>query len=471
MPKAAKDQVPDFKFTVKKQRSLSYHQYGPKNSIDAHTILSFVLSSMPQPSPPAMRHPRSTPSIAIELGPAHAKRHAVRLRGKRQMDKGDKGINTRRKTIGRDEILRERKHTPRKSIVTESNSREEKVIPLPTPPDIDGLKSIASSDWLFCKGFDYSAPSFLFFSPEQLTFMAHGLRIISHAQTGVVLVNICSDTARFVIIDIAIRNAFNFPCLVDQLLAISADHLAILSPDQALDYQRLALEFQTRALTALNRDAQGITQEIAEKDLTPRILHSFLLSLHVLYLTFTRDRDTYDLFIQKFVKAVHLSRGLGTLAGLNYNLAVDSPLGPLLAMVHDAGVSEPTGTECTRLLEFINSSDAGPTTTSSCRDAARKLQWAFDTHATLTGEQRALTAVVYPALLTEEYIIALQKCRLEALVTLAHYGILLHLCHHVWVFGDAGEFLIGLIARRLGPSWHEALKWPLEVVASEACPS
>ncbi|KAF5641921.1 sterol uptake control 2 [Fusarium sp. NRRL 25303] len=416
-----------------------------------------------------MRHPSPTPSIAIES--AHAKRHAVRLGGKRHIDKGDKGINTRRKHNGRDGIPRERKHTARKSAVTESHLHQEKAIPLPTPPDIDSLKSIANSDWLFWKGFDYSTPSFLCFSPEQLTFMAHGLRIISHAQTGVVLVNICSDTARFVIIDIAVRNAFNHPYLIDQLLAVSADQLAVLNPDQALDYQRLALEFQTRALTTLNREARGMTQEIAEKDLIPRILHSFFLILHVLYLTFTRDRDTYDLFIQKFVKAVHLSRGLRTLAGLDCSLAVDSPLGPFLAMVHDAGVSEPTGTECTRLVEFIDSSDAGSTTTSSCRDAARKFQWAFDNHAALTGDQRALTAVVYPALLSEEYIIALQKCRLEALVILAHYGILLHLCRHVWVFGDAGEFLIRLIARRLGPCWHEALKWPLEVVASEACSS
>ncbi|KAL2669984.1 hypothetical protein Neosp_014863 [[Neocosmospora] mangrovei] len=252
---------------------------------------------------------------------------------------------------------------------------------------------------------------------------------------------------------------------------MSADHLAVLNPDQALDYQRSALELQTRALTTLNREAHGMTQEIAEKDMTPRLVHSFLLNLHVLYLTFTRDRNTYDLFIEHFIQAVHLHRGVRTLAGLNYSLAVDSPLGPFLAMVYDAGVSKPTGTECARLVEFIDSSDAGFTTISSCRDAARKLQWAFDIHGTLTGEQRALTAVVYPALLTEEYITALRKCRLEALVTLAHYGILLHLCRHVWVFGDAGEFLIRLIARRLGPSWHGALKWPLEVVASEACPS
>ncbi|RSL91538.1 hypothetical protein CEP51_000217 [Fusarium floridanum] len=71
-------------------------------------------------------------------------------------------------------------------------------------------------------------------------------------------------------------------------------------------------------------------------------------------------------------------------------------------MVHDASVSEPSGTECTRLVEFINSSDAGFTTVTGCRDAARKLQWAFDMHDTLRGEQRALTAVVYPALLTED---------------------------------------------------------------------
>ncbi|SCV36184.1 uncharacterized protein FFB14_05955 [Fusarium fujikuroi] len=285
-----------------------------------------------------MRHPSPTPSIAIEPGSAHAKRRAVRLRGKRRDDKGDKGINTRKKYDGRDGIPRERKHTPQKSAVTELHLREEKAIPLPTPPDIDSLKSIVNSDWLFCKGFDYSAPSFLCFSPEQLTFMANGLRIISHAQTGVVLVNLSSDTARFVIIDIAVRNAFKYPYLVDQLLAISADHLAIVNLDQALDYQRLALEFQTRALTTLNREAQGMMQEIAEKDLIPRTLHSFLLSLHVLYLTFTRDRDTYDLFTQKFVKAVHLSRGLRTLTGLNYSLAVNSPLGPFLAMIHDAGV-------------------------------------------------------------------------------------------------------------------------------------
>ncbi|KAJ3526382.1 hypothetical protein NM208_g7618 [Fusarium decemcellulare] len=434
-------------------------------------MVNLVLSSMPPPSPPPTRHPSPTPSTAIKPGSAHAKRRAVRLQCKRHKDKGDRGLHTRMKHDGRDGMPRKRQHTARKSAVTESHSREDEAKPLPTSPDIDNLKSIASSDCLCCKGFDYSAPSFLCFAPEQPTFMAHGLGIIRHAQSGMVLLNMCSDTARLVIINIAIRNALDFPYLIDQVFAISADHLGILHPDQALDYQRSALELQTRALSTLNREARGMTQEIVEKDLIPRLLHSFILSHHVLYLTFRRDRNTYDMFIEHFIQAVHLHQGIQTLAGLNYRLAVDSPLGPFLAMVHDAGVSEPTGTECTRLVEFIDSSDAGFTTISSCRDAARKLQWAFDIHATLTGEQRALTAVVYPALLTKEYVTALRKCRLEALVTLAHYGILLHLCRHVWIFGDSGAFLIRLVAHRLGPSWHGALRWPLEVVGSEPCPT
>ncbi|EEU46676.1 uncharacterized protein NECHADRAFT_77293 [Fusarium vanettenii 77-13-4] len=345
-------------------------------------MVNLIPSSMLQPSPLLTRHPSPTPSTAIVPRSAHVKRRAVRSQGKRHKDKGDKGINTRRKRDGQDGVPRKRKHTPRKSAVTESHSREEEANPLPTPSDIDNLKSIASSDCLCCNGFDYSASNFLCFAPEQSTFMAHGLGIISHAQSGVVLLS--------------------------------------------------------------------MTQEIAEKNPIPRLPHSFLLSLHVLYLTFTRDH-TYDLFIEHFIQAVHLYRGVRTLAALNYSLAVDSPLGPFLAMGYDAGVSEPTRTECTRLVEFIDSG--------------------FDIHATLTGEQRALTAVVYPALLTEEYITTLRKCRLETIVTLAHDGILLHLCRHVWVIGDAGEFLIGLIARRLGPWWHEALKWPLEVVASEVYPS
>lgn len=48
-------------------------------------------------------------------------------------------------------------------------------------------------------------------------------------------------------------------------------------------------------------------------------------------------------------------------------IAVDSPLGPYMAMIHHAGVSEPTSTEYTRLFEFIDMSDAGFTTIASQR--------------------------------------------------------------------------------------------------------
>ncbi|RSL98005.1 hypothetical protein CDV31_012802 [Fusarium ambrosium] len=403
----------------------------------------------------------------IEPGLAHAKR----LQGKRHKGKHDKGTCIGRKRDGRDEMTRKEKPAPRKSTTTESHLREEEAKPLPTPLDTDSLTSTASSDRLCCSEFDSSISNLLYFAPEQSTFISHGLGIISHAQSGMILLNICDEEARLIIIDMVIRHAFDCSYLVDQLFAISADHLAIMNPDQALDYQRSAMELQTRALNALNHEAQIMTQERLERDLVARLLHSFLLSLHVAFLTFTRYRNSFDIFIQHFIESVYLHRGIRTLAGLNYRLAIESPLGSFIAMVHDAIVSEPSGTECTRLVEFINSSDAGFATVTGCRDAARKLQWAFDMHDTLRGEQRALTAVVYPALITEEYITALQKYRLEALVILAHYGILLHSCRHVWIFGDAGAFLIKLVAQRLGPSWHDALKWPLEVVASEPCPT
>lgn len=245
-------------------------------------MVSLALISMLQPSTPSTRHPSPTPSPTIaaasEPGPAHAKRHK---------GKDDKGTSIGTKRDGRNGRLRKEKPAPRKSTMTGSHPREE-ARPLPTPPDTDRLRSAVSSDCFCCNGFDSSIPNLLCFAPEQSTFMAHGLGIISHVQSGMVLSNMCNDAARFVIIDIAIRNAFGCPYLIGQLFAISADHLAILNPDQALDYQRSALELQTRALSTLNREAQGMTQEIAKKDLIPRLLHSFLLSLHILYLTLTR---------------------------------------------------------------------------------------------------------------------------------------------------------------------------------------
>ncbi|KAK7409510.1 hypothetical protein QQX98_008294 [Neonectria punicea] len=296
--------------------------------------------------------------------------------------------------------------------------------------------------------------------PEAI-FTAKHLVLLHHAQTALPF---GGDMMR-PILDIAIAWAHDAPYALDQLLTLSADHLSTVSPDEAVAHRHTATELQARALMWFNRKSHHLASESYDETYMPRFVFASLLSVHVLYETFSHPqyRVSYHVFMERFLESVHLHRGVRTVIDSKFHINIESSL--RLFLVHikaaEAAVTE-GGTECVPLIRLIESSDLGPATVAACKSAAHSLQWAFNIHANLSSDHNANAATAFPTLLTAEFVDALRKHRPEALLVLAHYGVLLHRCRTSWIVGDAGAFLIRLIADYLGSFWQEPMQWPLE---------
>ncbi|CAM1509076.1 Fc.00g028150.m01.CDS01 [Cosmosporella sp. VM-42] len=298
------------------------------------------------------------------------------------------------------------------------------------------------------------------------TFTGKHLALLHYAETTTETFMLGSGLMR-PIIDIAIDWAVDAPYALDQLLALCADNLALMSPENATTHRHTATELQTRALMWFNREAQNLTDESSDKTCVPRFLFASLLSVHVLFELFSHYRDNIHVFIDKFADSIHLHRGVRAIISETYHLILESGLRRFLLEVRDAEPENIGGTECAELQKFIESSDLGPTSVSGCKQAVQSLQWAFNLHAALPDPDNTRAGTAFPVLLTTEFVDALRKRRPEALIVLAHYGVLLHRCRTSWIFGDAGAFLIHLIADYLGSFWQEPMQWPLEVLRLE----
>ena len=267
------------------------------------------------------------------------------------------------------------------------------------------------------------------------------------------------------ILDVALEWSSHAPYALDQLLAISADHLAVLHPESAASYRRTATELQTRALSYFNKDAQEVANYDAHY--IPRFLFSSLLSLHMLYDTFTQYRSSLHAFIERFCNSVHLHRGVKSTTSNRYNDLLESPLARFFLEVRNAAELGDKGDECAPLIELIKSSDLSPTSVEACSNAAHTLQWAFNVYRNLPQSTNLQAASAFPVVLSEDYIETVRKNRPEALLVLAYYGVLLHRCRRVWLVGDSGAFLIRLIAGHLGSYWQDALRWPLQELEND----
>ncbi|RMJ19709.1 hypothetical protein BHE90_006889 [Fusarium euwallaceae] len=293
------------------------------------------------------------------------------------------------------------------------------------PPPITTLPSFIES--FAAKNFadTPSTPSISDGMPQPV-FTAKHLILLHHATTAMPLTN---DLVRPVV-DIAVEWCKDAPYAVDQLLAIAADHLAIIQPEQAASHRRTARELQTRALTFFNNHAQELSQENGDFDkyCLPRFLFAALLSLHMIYETYAYYRANFHVFIERFVESVHLHRGVRTVISPSYNIILESPLKPFIVNIRLASESENGGSECVALLELVQNSDLSSATVNAISEAVHTLQWAFNVHRNLPQDGSVHASTAFPVLLTAEFMEAVRKHRPEALLVLAYYGVLLHRC-------------------------------------------
>jgi len=318
------------------------------------------------------------------------------------------------------------------------------------------------------------------------TAMGHG--VMAHPHTGRIL-------------DIAVRRAVDAPFLLDEVLALSALHLAATladdssngsspgdrpnnnsnyhppSPTYIASLRNQSTELQTRALASFTRHSLSVDLNDAESAI-PRFLFAAVLSLHNLAETLETVRhlqsSDFHVFIHKLADCLGLHRGIRTVIKPAWNDLINSELEPLLNVTQHANERiirrrehDDAGGECAHLLALLDASDLGSATDRACRDAVERLQWAFDLYSDTDADAGSAAASAFSVTVCAEYVDVLRRLQPEALVILAHYGVLLHRHRHLWLYRDAGARMIDAISRHLGTYWRDAMTWPLQQLETD----
>jgi hypothetical protein len=79
-----------------------------------------------------------------------------------------------------------------------------------------------------------------------------------------------------------------------------------------------------------------------------------------------------------------------------------------------------------------------------------------------SDNQAAMLA--WPAIIDAEYFELLRQIEPMSLVTLAHYGAILHIMTSTWWMTGWGKFLVNVAAEYLNETTRSAIAWPLAIV-------
>lgn len=77
------------------------------------------------------------------------------------------------------------------------------------------------------------------------------------------------------------------------------------------------------------------------------------------------------------------------------------------------------------------------------------------------------TILAWPALIESEFLDLLLQEECGSLVTLAHYGAVLHIMTRAWWIEGWGRFLVNLAAEHLDGAVQSAIFWPLAVINND----
>ncbi|KFX93673.1 hypothetical protein V490_04742 [Pseudogymnoascus sp. VKM F-3557] len=260
--------------------------------------------------------------------------------------------------------------------------------------------------------------------------------------------------------------AFSHPFLMNELLALSALHLAIVHPSRHQQLESVAAELQTGALLAFNQTCQQVTPS----NCLPMFIFSSVIGNHVFYTTFKYHSDNFHTFLEEFVKYMQLHRGVRSVISNNWEL-LRGLAAKALMLEDDSDLpahGDAQGSECDSLRNLLDTADLDATTKITYIQAVNSLQWGFD--AQHVRRVVGLT-FAWPIQISSEYVELLKQRRPEALAILAYYAVMLHSHRDAWLVGGAGRYLIESITGYLGTYWENWLAWPNAALAESSTPA
>ena len=258
----------------------------------------------------------------------------------------------------------------------------------------------------------------------------------------------------------AVKHGLSFPFLLYQIFAISALHLAYLTPERKAYYSSKAMEMQSHALKGFN----SIQDNVGPSSCGAVMLFSSLLALHVFADPQVPDLSSGE-HLGHLISCLNLMHGVRKVALSEwFTLIVESDLKPL---IHLEQPEEPYDipSECWTLKELPRASDLGLSSIIAYDSAIERLQWSYAlTNVPATTHSTIRWLLAWPLQLTDDYLSSLNERRPEALIILAYYGVLLHFYRESWAVRNSGTLMIAAINAHVGSYWAGWLAWPLKMV-------
>ncbi|CRG87882.1 hypothetical protein PISL3812_04903 [Talaromyces islandicus] len=164
---------------------------------------------------------------------------------------------------------------------------------------------------------------------------------------------------RETIISITIRNADTAPYLMYEMLALSAQHLSLNSPEREEYYKNQAIRLQTRSITLFN--SAIAPEQVTSDNCIPFFVFSSVLGMHHFCNVVRNSEGDFGIFIASLVNSLNLYRGLRTIVGSKWHVVSDySALQPVLKAGTDALINflqdenyEAQETESKRLIQLL----------------------------------------------------------------------------------------------------------------------
>lgn len=283
---------------------------------------------------------------------------------------------------------------------------------------------------------------------------------------------------RSTFIPIAIRNADTAPYLMYELLALSAQHLSIISPVREEYYKNQAMRLQNRSIALFNDVI--VREEVTPDNCIPCFVFSSTLGTHhfcnVVRSVQSAEGD-FATLIESLVNSINLYQGLRAVIDSKWSIISDSELKPILKAGTDALLGflendnyKPKETQSKRLMLLLDEplDQLHPTTVEAYHHAINLFDCLLHYRRTTPDDDNELRGIFgWPALVSKEFKDELARLSPKALIILAHFAVLLYYQRQLWLLSDGGGCLIRCISQNLDAYWLGWLQWPTREISND----
>jgi hypothetical protein len=271
-----------------------------------------------------------------------------------------------------------------------------------------------------------------------------------------------------------LKHAFIYPFLLNELLAVSALHLSTRRQAQQPLYREEATRLQSQALQMFNET----TQDLNPQNIIPVFLFSVIQGIATFFETF--HDPTYEAsdwtFFEKIIQSVKLLQGVRTIIDGWWDFLITSDIKDILKEAVALNVERSDEVinqfEASRV-HILQSPGLDQTQAAVCDKVIEELVTIYksafgkgserSTHDQAAAKHATRWLIIIPPAYRE----LLVQRKLEALLILAHFAVILHKLRAGWTVGNAGQQLILAVEAHLEASWHEALSWPKSFVEGD----